>query len=199
MPATAPLAAELDPYAVHRKLYEEQNRPSAMPEKCFTFCSQRAEGAPLCRMFCLRKRPALGSQKDDIARLRPPKFRDAQGSGQVQGVQGLAGVVESRAGHEALARPAASMRRETDSAASSKTWFAGLTSWSPFEALKRRLDPYSIIYVRGTPEGVVGRYMEELEYDDGEHDFGAISRGADKATRRRGHDGWEYLDWGDHG
>ncbi|BEI80249.1 hypothetical protein CcaverHIS002_0107780 [Cutaneotrichosporon cavernicola] len=42
-----------------------------------------------------------------------------------------------------------------------------------FEAWRTRLSPYSFIYVKGTPEGVVGRYMEELDADDGQYDFGA--------------------------
>ena len=69
---------------------------------------------------------------------------------------------------------------------------------APFEAMKKRVDPYSLIYVRGFPDGVVGRYMEELEYDDGNYDFGAVSRGSDLAARRRTHE-MEYFDWGDSG
>lgn len=40
--------------------------------------------------------------------------------------------------------------------------------------------------------------MEELEFDDGERDFGDISRAA---KRRKGieEDGYQRLDWGDHG
>ena len=43
--------------------------------------------------------------------------------------------------------------------------------------------------------------MEELEYDDGQHDFGAISRAAGHLHRRqRGNEqAMEYLDWEDHG
>jgi hypothetical protein len=71
--------------------------------------------------------------------------------------------------------------------------------WNPFKALESRLSPYSFIYVKGTPDGVVGRYMEELEGDDGNYDFGSISRGASESIRRRGRAGWEYIDWGAHG
>lgn len=72
-------------------------------------------------------------------------------------------------------------------------------SWNPFESLRRAVTPYSLIYVRGTIDGVVGRYMEEMESDDGICDFGALSRGADDQARRRRDGGWEYLDWDDHG
>ncbi|BEI88055.1 uncharacterized protein CcaverHIS019_0107730 [Cutaneotrichosporon cavernicola] len=67
-----------------------------------------------------------------------------------------------------------------------------------FEAWRTRLSPYSFIYVKGTPEGVVGRYMEELDADDGQYDFGAVSRWAPDKMRRRS-DGVEYLDWGEAG
>jgi hypothetical protein len=65
--------------------------------------------------------------------------------------------------------------------------------------MEKRAAPYSFIYVKGTPEGVIGRYMEEMEGDDGNRDFGSVSRGASDLVRRRGAGGWEYLDWGEHG
>jgi hypothetical protein len=67
-----------------------------------------------------------------------------------------------------------------------------------FDAWRARLAPYSLIYVKGTPEGVVGRYMEELDADDGQHDLGAVSRWAPDKVRRRS-EGVEYLDWGEAG
>ena len=76
-----------------------------------------------------------------------------------------------------------------------------LMSWSPFESLRKRLEPYSLVYIRGTPDGVIGRYMEEMECDDGQYDFGSISRGAShlQSRKRREDIGIEFLDWGDHG
>lgn len=74
------------------------------------------------------------------------------------------------------------------------------THWSfnPFAALRRAADPYSIIYVRGTPDGVIGRYMEEMESDDGHRDFGeSISRHAKQKGREERV--MEYLDWGEEG
>jgi len=71
--------------------------------------------------------------------------------------------------------------------------------WNPFKALERRFAPWSFIYIKGTPEGVVGRYMEELEGDDGNRDFGSVSRGASDLQRRKAGDGMEYIDWGEHG
>jgi hypothetical protein len=71
--------------------------------------------------------------------------------------------------------------------------------WNPFKALERRFAPWSFIYVKGSPEGVVGRYMEELEGDDGNRDFGSVSRGASELQRRKAGDGMEYIDWGEHG
>lgn len=112
------------------------------------------------------------TRSEDLARLRPPRPRQDAASPTSFGK---------------------SKKEETEQ----RGWFGG---WSPFEALKRRLDPYSIVYVKGTPDGVVGRYMEEMEYDDGQYDFGAISRGAGSlAARRREENRWEWLDWGDHG
>ena len=234
-PALPPktFAKEVDPYEQHRALYAQQNPPSAIPERCLTFCTQRADAPPLCRMFCLRKRQAVSSQREDLARLRPPKIRDASvgaaalsnatpgASGSRHG--GIAPVTAADTlsiptstsafpssssavpGPSSRTGPALSSRDTatgTSHAAPDKegSWFAGLGAWSPFDALKRTLDPYSFVYVRGTPDGVVGRYMEEMEYDDGAHDFGTISRGAGKAlARRREENQWEWLDWGDHG
>lgn len=79
--------------------------------------------------------------------------------------------------------------------------------YSPIATLGSRLSPYSIIYIRGTPDGVIGRYMEELEWDDGIYDFKGLSRGqmaksADGGVggRKREEDQkMEWLEWGDHG
>lgn len=79
--------------------------------------------------------------------------------------------------------------------------------YSPIATLGSRLSPYSIIYIRGTPDGVIGRYMEELEWDDGIYDFKGLSRGqmaksADGSVggRKREEDQkMEWLEWGDHG
>jgi hypothetical protein len=70
---------------------------------------------------------------------------------------------------------------------------------NPFKAMERTVAPWSFVYVKGTVEGPVGRYMEEMEGDDGYRDFGSISRSANDLARRRGEVGWEYLDWGEHG
>ncbi|KAK1920552.1 hypothetical protein DB88DRAFT_493570 [Papiliotrema laurentii] len=129
-------------------------------------------------MFCLRKRQLLNTQAEDLARLRPPPLRYTN--------------------HSEAAETDATDKSRNHGSKTTATTKGG--SWSPFEALRRRLDPYSFIYVRGTPDGVVGRYMEEVEYDDGQYDFGSISRGAsDLAKRRREENRWEWLDWGDHG
>jgi hypothetical protein len=72
-------------------------------------------------------------------------------------------------------------------------------AWNPFKALERRFAPWSFIYIKGSPEGVVGRYMEELEVDDGNRDFGSVSRMASDLQRRKAGDGMEYIDWGEHG
>jgi hypothetical protein len=42
--------------------------------------------------------------------------------------------------------------------------------------------------------------MEELEFDDGNYDFGAISPGgAALGKRRRAEDKLEWMDWGENG
>jgi hypothetical protein len=87
-------------------------------------------------------------------------------------------------------------RDETNTNTKSKTE-SGI--WNPFKALERRFAPWSFIYIKGTPEGVVGRYMEQLEGDDGNRDFGSVSRGASDLQRRKAGDGMEYIDWGEHG
>lgn len=93
-------------------------------------------------------------------------------------------------------RPA-SMSKTEDKNTDSGSWGTG--GWNPFKALERRAAPWSFIYVKGSPEGVVGRYMEELQQDDGNRDFGGISRGASDLQRRRGPGGMEYIDWDEHG
>lgn len=68
-----------------------------------------------------------------------------------------------------------------------------------FESMRARLAPYSLIYVKGSPEGVVGRYMEELDGDDGIYDFGPVSRHAPLSLRRKSTNNIEWLDWEDAG
>jgi hypothetical protein len=68
-----------------------------------------------------------------------------------------------------------------------------------FEGLRNRLMPYSLIFIKGTPEGVVGRYQEELEGDDGQYDFGPLSRHAPHTLRRKSTGHVEWFDWGDAG
>jgi hypothetical protein len=68
-----------------------------------------------------------------------------------------------------------------------------------FENLRQFLTPYSFILMKGSPEGVIGRYMEELEGDDGEYDFGPLSRHAPDALRRKSTGNLEWFDWGESG
>lgn len=49
--------------------------PSSTPEKCLTFCSQRADAPPICRMLCLRRRPKQLSRAEELERLRPRNLR----------------------------------------------------------------------------------------------------------------------------
>ncbi|WVW80858.1 hypothetical protein I302_102848 [Kwoniella bestiolae CBS 10118] len=154
-----------------------------IPEKCFSFCTQSDGDRPLCRMFCLRKRPPIPSQKDQLKRLRPstshrhPRSDDS---------------------------PIPEKSHDTDDGI---PWYK-----RPFESLRKTVTPYSFIYIKGTPDGVIGRYMEELEWDDGEYDFGNLSRSVIngsavvKGKRRSGEgegeegkSGWTWLDWGEHG
>jgi len=150
----------LDPQLLgHREPSQRTTNP--VPERCLTFCSQRQDSQPLCRMFCLRRRRAVMSQREELDKLRSNYHHD-----------------------------------ETNMKNPSKE---GSGIWNPFKALERRFAPWSFIYIKGTPEGVVGRYMEELEGDDGNRDFGSVSRGASDLQRRKAGDGMEYIDWGEHG
>lgn len=138
-------------------------QPAAnVPEKCFTFCSQRAESSPMCRMFCLRMRQPLPTQNEELARLRGSAYEESTFN----------------------TRPVKEQEAER----------AGF-----FERMRQNLLPYSFIVVKGTPEGVVGRYMEEMDQDDGQHDFGALSRHAPAKLRRKSTGGIEYMDWGPAG
>lgn len=137
--------------------------PPRIPEKCLSWCSQR-DGAPaMCRMLCLRRRPALPTQNEALAKLRPPT-RDGDDS--------VHGAFEGREKKDDIGF---------------------------FEAWRAKLAPYSFIYVKGTPEGVVGRYMEELDADDGQYDFGPVSRHAPHTIRRKSDGSIEYFDWGEAG
>jgi hypothetical protein len=113
-------------------------------------------------MFCLRRRRAVMSQREELDKLRPT-YRDETNMNMKNPSKEGSGI------------------------------------WNPFKALERRFAPWSFIYIKGTPEGVVGRYMEELEGDDGNRDFGSVSRGASDLQRRKAGDGMEYIDWGEHG
>lgn len=147
------------PHAHPRPAFTPETTP--MPEKCFSWCSQRAEDTPMCRMFCLRMRQPLATQKEQIARLQGARHDEALG---------------------------ARSPEEQDAAA------AGI-----FQRMKRALAPYSIIVLKGTTEGVAGRYMEELERDDGNYDFGHMSRNAPERWRREGPQGMHWQSWGPAG
>ena len=71
------------------------------------------------------------------------------------------------------------------------------TSFSPLASLRRTLSPYSFVYVKGTATGVVGRYMEELESDDGHRDFGPESRHAEEKRGKEREIAW--YSWGEEG
>lgn len=115
----------------------------------------------MCRMFCLRMRQPLPTQKEQIARLHGSRHDEALGA-------------RSPAKQEAAA--------------------AGI-----FGRMKRALAPYSIIVLKGTTEGIAGRYMEELEKDDGNYDFGHMSRNAPDKWIRNGPQGMHYHSWGSAG
>ncbi|ODN83004.1 hypothetical protein L202_01235 [Cryptococcus amylolentus CBS 6039] len=155
---------------------QAQARLQEMPEKCFSWCSQNAMAQPTCRMVCLRKR-ALGQSKEEhTERLRASR--------------------RALASPEALARHMQTQEEEPTASSRVLQWLQ-----SPISTLHQKVMPYSIIYVRGSPDGAIGRYMEELERDDGNYDFKHISRGAvaRKASGRRSDDeeGMEYMEWGD--
>lgn len=129
-------------------------------------------------MFCLRKKHLPASREDEIARLRPPSsFRkDRQ---------------RDRLGTEVGGES------HTDDRSVPFSFSAAWASFTPLQSLRRTLSPYSIIYVRGTADGVVGRYMEEMENDDGHRDFEGMSR---YAVEKRGAEREiEYFSWGDEG
>lgn len=132
-----------------------------VPEKCFSWCSQRAEDTPMCRMFCLRMRQPLPTQSEELSRLKGSRHDEALG-----------------------ARSPAEQEQAT----------VGF-----FGRMKSALAPYSIIVLKGTTEGIAGRYMEELERDDGNYDFGHVSRNAPDRMRRNGPQGIHYQNWGPAG
>ncbi|EIW69941.1 hypothetical protein TREMEDRAFT_61710 [Tremella mesenterica DSM 1558] len=173
------LAFEVNP-AADILASQRQNRVPVVPEKCLTFCSQRADGPAMCRMFCLRRRHLASTQKEELERLRP-KIVHRTSSSSIPITTPLLNLETNK--------------REEMGEMKSTDWWNTLRN--PFEALRRKVEPYSFIYLRGTFEGVVGRYMEEMEHDDGEHDFGTISRGM---RPKRGEEvKMEILDWGEHG
>lgn len=181
-------AAAADPEEARRQ--EMAYRLRAMPEQCFSWCTQSEMARPLCRMLCVRKRAPVRSREEQLKRLRPqPRVR--QGEVESASASVFASVVSSKG-------------EQTLSSSSSPPPPPSIFDWlhSPIETLRSRITPYSIIYIRGTPDGVIGRYMEELEWDDGVYDFKGISRGqvAKSAGRRRDEDfKMEWLEWGDHG
>jgi hypothetical protein len=120
-------------------------------------------------MFCLRKKAMLATREDELARLRP-KITPHRASRQAE--------VEAEEGISGLA---------------SSAW----ASFTPLASLRRALSPYSLIYVKGTATGVVGRYMEELEGDDGHRDFGPESRHAEEKRGAEREIAW--YSWGDEG
>lgn len=81
----------------------------------------------------------------------------------------------------------------------SPAWTLADAVRAPFEALRVGISPYSIVYVKGTTEGVVGRYQEELEGDDGIYDFGPLSRHAPADLAKKSTGGFEWLDWAENG
>ncbi|WVQ85930.1 hypothetical protein IAT38_008098 [Cryptococcus sp. DSM 104549] len=151
-------------------------------EKCMSFCSQSDGGRPMCRMFCVRKRTGL-------KRTRPARA------------------------HRAAAADPSSSSSSTDSTPAPERPIPSLSGLfsnlppltsilrMPFDAVRDFALPYSFVYVRGTPDGVVGRYMEELEWDDGVYDFEDISRGmsAKGAGRKQEETMIKKLDWGENG
>lgn len=134
------------------------------------------------------------TREEQLKRLRPQQRRIGR---EVEGV----GV---DVGASASANVFASMSKSEQTVPSPSSSSPSIFDWlySPIETLRSRITPYSIIYIRGTPDGVIGRYMEELEWDDGVYDFKGISRGqvAKSGGRRRDEEPkMEWLEWGDHG
>ncbi|OWZ80794.1 hypothetical protein C365_00619 [Cryptococcus neoformans Bt85] len=189
-PAAAP---NPDPEETRRQ--EMAYRLRAMPEKCFSWCTQSEMGRPLCRMFCVRKRAVGWTREEQLKRLRPQQRRIGR---EVEGVDVGVGVSASADVFASMSKSEQTV--SSPSSSSSPSMFDWL--YSPIETLRSRITPYSIIYIRGTPDGVIGRYMEELEWDDGVYDFKGISRGqvAKSGGRRRDEEPkMEWLEWGDHG
>ncbi|OXG96252.1 hypothetical protein C345_00362 [Cryptococcus neoformans A2-102-5] len=187
-PAAAPNA---DPEETRRQ--EMAYRLRAMPEKCFSWCTQSEMGRPFCRMFCVRKRAVGWTREEQLKRLRPQQRRIGR---EVEGV----GVSASADVFASMSKSEQTVSSSSSSSPPPPSIFDWL--YSPIETLRSRITPYSIIYIRGTPDGVIGRYMEELEWDDGVYDFKGISRGqvAKSGGRRRDEEPkMEWLEWGDHG
>ncbi|WWC92254.1 uncharacterized protein L201_007208 [Kwoniella dendrophila CBS 6074] len=158
-----------------------------IPEKCFTFCTQTDEFRPLCRMFCLRKRPPILTREEQLKRLRPNS--------------NLHRLKNNSDQHISTTSIQSNQADNIDN--DDIPWYK-----KPFESLRKKITPYSFLYIKGTPDGVIGRYMEELEYDDGEFDFGNLSRSVingsnsikgKKRNDQQGNEGWVWLDWEEHG
>lgn len=116
----------------------------------------------MCRMFCLRMRQPLPSQKEQLARLNGATHDE----------------------HTYGTRPFREQEAE---------------QLGFFERMRRNLAPYSIVVLKGSHDGVAGRYMEEMDFDDGNYDFGPLSRHAPPNLRRKAPDGMSYMDWGPAG
>lgn len=178
-----------DPEQVRREAMEARQR--AMPEKCFSWCTQSEMARPFCRMVCLRKKEkGVGmTREEQLERLRPRQRQQ-----RIQVESGVASASAS-ASADALANVISPSPSPSSSSSSIAEWI-----YSPIATLRSRLTPYSIIYIRGTPDGVIGRYMEELEWDDGVYDFKGLSRGqAAKSAARGEGEKMEWLEWGDQG
>lgn len=155
----SPLASLTSPTAT-------ENLPRPVQERCFTWCTQREDNHPFCKMLCLRKRTLQPSPDKSLSRYN---------------------------GQRSTRLPL-----EKTGESSSAPW-RSLFTWTPFANFRRRLEPYSIVYLRGYFDGPLGRYMEELEQDDGHRDFGHVSRGTMAERKQRDDIGMRYMDWQEEG
>lgn len=137
------------------------------------------------------------TREEQLKRLRPQQRRIGR---EVEGVGVDVGASASTDVFASMSKSEQTVPSPSSSSSPPPSIFDWL--YSPIETLRSRITPYSIIYIRGTPDGVIGRYMEELEWDDGVYDFKGISRGqvAKSGGRRRDEEPkMEWLEWGDHG
>lgn len=133
----------------------------------------------MCRMLCFRRRQPLPTREEQRARLASPPPPPAR-------VNGVWTDIHTNTTHVDVSLPI------PPSGPPAPDGF--------FARMRHYLAPYSIVYVKGTSDGVAGRYMEELEGDDGQYDFGALSRHAPPSLRKQSNEGsFEYLEWGHNG